>query len=390
MGIHGWLDEWDSNADALATEASLVCARCVLDRELWRRVEAEAEPDNCSFCDHSSSCVSFATLEMVIQNVVESFYLTLEESGAFHDEGEWSERVEDIQDIVGVLLDEAVSASVYEPLKRFTSESMAVPYGWVHRRAVWATLYDYHAGDWATFMDEARTGDPLMAANGLVQSLSPQIRKLFSTITEIATQQGLFDRAQPVVWRCRSGALTDKYTGAGDIGTAPDGFAAGGRLNAAGHSCFYGSTTKRGAVIESAKHGGTELWTGRFRPSRAVFYFDVLVTPQLPSPFAEHATDTYAALDFLSTFAETISQPNDPADVQHYLPTQIFTAYLLSMPYDAPEAIRFASSIDPASENWVFFVDHDHCVEPSDLANDELFLVIDPASVEHLDAADFA
>ena len=27
-------------------------------------------------------------------------------------------------------------------------------------------------------------------------------------------------------------------------------------MNAAGHSCFYGSTTNRGAVIESAKHSG--------------------------------------------------------------------------------------------------------------------------------------
>ena len=388
--MHDAIEEWESNVEALATETTLVCSRCITDTDLWTSVEPAEEPGLCCFCGTQGNCVTFENLEPVIVEVIGEFYVSVEESGAFHDDGEWSEHVEDIQNIVNELLQDAVDSDVQAPLVRYVSSRNAVQYGFVRTRDLWASLYEFHEGDWHRFMEEARAGEPLKAATGLAAALNPTVRRLFAKITEVATLEDRFREAQPLLWRCRPGPLVADYCHAQELGTAPDGMASAGRLNAAGHSCFYGSTTKRGAVIESAKHGGAdvELWAGRFTPSRGVFHLDVMEVPDAPSPFAPDAADTHDAIEFLARFAETIRQPNNPEDTQHYLPTQIFTAYLIAS-LDGPEAIRFASSIDPTSENWVVFVDRDHCVDSQAPDEPELYLVLGPETVEHLIANDF-
>jgi hypothetical protein len=73
--------------------------------------------------------------------------------------------------------------------------------------------------------------------------------------------------------------------------------------------------------------------------------------PDVPSVFTPEVADTRDAINFLARFAKTISQPNDPDDTRHYVPTPIFVAYLLARPEELrPEAIRYASSLDPKSE----------------------------------------
>lgn len=331
-GPHDAIEEWETSIETLAVATTLVCSHHATDPNLWALVVPTSHQDRCSICGARRACVTFADLEVAIVEVVDQSYVTLEESGAFHDEGEWSERVEDIQDILDELLQGAVDEQLLVPLTRFVSRNNAVPYGYVRSRDLWANLYEFHEGDWHEFMDKVRAAGALKAAQDLSAALEPKVRRLFAKIAEIATVQNRFTYAQPSLWRCRQGALAKGYRQAQDLGTAPDGVASAGRLNAAGHSCFYGSTSKRGAVIESAKHGGgdAELWVGQFVASRQVFHLDVMEVPDPPSPFAPDAADTVDALEFLSRFAKTISQPNDPDDTQHYLPTQIFAAFLLA------------------------------------------------------------
>jgi hypothetical protein len=147
----------------------------------------------------------------------------------------------------------------------------------------------------------------------------------------------------------------------------------------------------RGAVIEVAKHcgGDATMWVGRFTPSRPLYHLDVMKVPDAPSVFAPDAADARDALEFLATFANTIRQPND-GDSLHYLPTQIFVAYLLSLPEELrPEAIRYGSSLDPESENWVVFVDHDHCVDEQAPDGEDLYMILDSDSAQLLSARDF-
>jgi hypothetical protein len=112
--------------------------------------------------------------------------------------------------------------------------------------------------------------------------------------------------------------------------------------------------------------------------------------PQVPSVFAPAAADTRDAIDFLRKFAETVSQPNDAGDTQHCLPTQVFVAYLLTRPEELrPEAIKYASSLDKQSENWVVFTDNAHCVDDHAPDGDDLYLILDPHTVEFITASDF-
>ena len=54
---------------------------------------------------------------------------------------------------------------------------------------------------------------------------------------------------------------------------------------------------------------------------------------------------------------------------------------------DGPEAIRFKSSLDQSSDNWIVLVDRDHSIDGQAPGAGDLFLMLDPATVEHLVAS---
>lgn len=45
--MHDYLDEWEAKVYALSVAATHVCSKCVVDRELWRRVEADTTLGRC-------------------------------------------------------------------------------------------------------------------------------------------------------------------------------------------------------------------------------------------------------------------------------------------------------------------------------------------------------
>lgn len=163
-------------------------------------------------------------------------------------------------------------------------------------------------------------------------------------------------------------------------------YAADGRLNAQHQSVFYGSTSLRGAVIEVANHKGpqVDLWAGEFTPTKALYHLDVMEPPACPSPFAPGAADTFDAIKLLIRFAETLREPKPKELGRHYLPTQIFIAYLLAKHQTLRlDAIKYASSLDPQSENWVVYADNEHCADADSegLSPDEIYLLLDPNAV---------
>ncbi|MGE0170054.1 RES domain-containing protein [Nocardioides sp.] len=387
--MHDYLDEWEAKVYALSVAATHVCSKCVVDRELWRRVEADTTLGRCDFCGITSDSATFEDLTAGITEALYEFYVTADESGAYHEEGDWSERVEDVQEILIDWLGDAVDSPVVVPLTRFAAAANAVEYGFVRKADIWASLYDHDEAAWRAFMVEARSGDVGKAATDLLTRLNPRTVALLERVTQVAAAKGLFQVTRPSLWRCRAGGQDKNYHSAPDLGTAPAGRASAGRLNAAGHSCFYGSTTERGAILESTKHAGEapEFWIGQFEPSRPIYHLDVFEVPDPPSPFAIGAADSHDALAFLRRFADSISQPNDTNDEGHYLPTQVFTAFLLAG-IEPPEAIRFASSIDSTSENWVVFVDHEHCTDRQSPENSELRLVLVQETARHVSTAE--
>lgn len=389
--MHEQIEEWEGIVETRAVATTSICAGCVTDPHLWGSVDSEATSGVCVFCSESRACVTFNDLEAVVARTVGAFFVSAEESGAYHDEGEWSERVEDIQEIVEDLLRESIENDALAPLVQYVAGQNAVAYGFVSKRDIWANLSMLDDYAWHQFLEAARSGGPHSGPSNTLGCLNSETRELLERVVTVMFNSGMFQESKPSLWRGRPGDEASHHVDAPSLGTAPAGMAAAGRLNVEGHSCFYGSTTRRGAVIELMKHSGAnaEFWVGRFTPSRTVYHLDVFAVPDDPSPFAPDAADTRDALDFLRRFAKTISQPNDPADKEHYRPTQIFTAYLLAR-YDAPEAIRFASSVEPTSENWVLFVDNDHCVNVRAEGGLDLFMILADDSVEHVTTSDLS
>ncbi len=399
---HQALEEWQDQADRLKDPGTRVCRGCVTDRHLWAKAAATAEEaaddgdGGCGFCGAVLATVAFEDLAVVVERVLAELCVTVEESGAYREYGEWSEAVEDVADIARELLDGAVDDDVLAPLGAFVADRNAVDFGFVRQREVWASLYDLEEGEWRHFMALARSGDVTAASDSLFADLPNGTLALFRRIEQTAELHGLFKHATPSLWRCRKGAPDAGYTTGADLGTAPVGVAGDGRLNAAGNSVFYGSTTLRGAVLEAAHHYGQDvgLWTGRFDPTRQLYHLDVMDQPELPSVFAPGAADSHDAVSFLVHFARTIREPWN-GDTRRYRPTQILTAFLLARPEELqPDAIRYASSVDATSENWAVFADRDHCayagpdLAAGQSADGDVVLLLDPSTARFVMAAD--
>lgn len=389
---HEALDEWQDTVTRLSDGRTRVCRECVPDDDLWASVVWDAAPDRCDVCGDASATVTFEVLAETVEAVMGEVWVSVEESGAYHDDGRWSERVEDVAVLVEELLAGAVGDQALAPLVDFVAGRNAVDYGFVRRRDVWGTLYDLDEGAWRTFMDRAGTGDIETATREVLAALPDDVLSLFERIEQVALVAGLFRQSSPALWRCRKGTREDGHRTVSRLGSAPAQYAADGRLNMRRQSVFYGSTTLRGAVIEMRHHHGedVELWAGRFSTSRPLYYLDVLETPAFPSPFAPGAADTDDAIRFLDRFATTIRQRRTD-NPRHYLPTQIFVSFLLTAHEEVqPDAIRYASSLDATVENWVVFADHEHCVDlRADVRADmdRVVLRLDTKTVRHLSAA---
>lgn len=389
---HEAIEARQDELERLTQPETQLCEHCVEYRDLWGAVAGQARSAKCDFCGRRAAAVTFEILAPEIENVLYSFYVSLEESGAYRDDGEWSETVHDVQVILEDVLLEAVDTAAWQPLVDFVAGRNAIDYGFVRQRDVWGSLYDFDAGDWRLFMQAARDGHFETAKISLLAALPPDTLELFRRIQDIAHRAGMFKHAKPLLWRCRRGVKAEAPQSGSDLGSPPAAFAGDGRLNARGQSVFYGSTTLPGAVVEVASHiaPDVELWSGQFTPSRALYYLDVKDTPPRPSRFAPGARDEWDAVDFLQRFSSSISEPRT-GHPSHYLPTQIFVAFLLAAPDPLRvDAIRFGSSLDSAVENWVVFVDHEHCgdLPPAHIAPNELFMSLDGTTTRFVVAND--
>jgi hypothetical protein len=377
---HEIVDARLDEVERLAQSGTQLCDRCVTDPYLWAAVVDQASPAECDVCGARSIAVTFETLASAIEEVLYTFYVSLEESGAYRDDGEWSETVHDVRDISEDLLLDAVSSAAWQPLVEFVAGRNAIDYGFVRQRDVFGSLYDFDEGDWRLFMRDARDGRFDEAVADLLKSLPVGTLDLFRRIEQLAQQASMFKSATPALWRCRRGSEEKPPKGGIDIGSPPAEYAGDGRLNTQGQSVFYGSTTLYGAVLEVASHTSPDvgLWAGRFTPTRALYHLDVRDSPPLPSRFAPGAKDDWDASTFLRRFSVSVSEPRT-GNPRHYGPTQIFVAYLLSAPDELRvDAIRFGSSLDPSVENWVVFTDHEHCGDAHEAPESgELFLLLD-------------
>jgi len=87
LNPHDALEDWQTKVAELAAAETLVCARCVTDPELWRRVEPDANRGICQFCHSAADCASFDDLAGVIEEVLNVFYVSWSEPRSTDGDG---------------------------------------------------------------------------------------------------------------------------------------------------------------------------------------------------------------------------------------------------------------------------------------------------------------
>ncbi|WP_410646529.1 RES domain-containing protein [Amycolatopsis sp. cmx-4-54] len=378
---HSALEEFEAMQDSLKRPDTAVCVLCILDTALWRRVGSDAVHGTCSFCNQENTCTTFDELADVVDSVVNEWYTTVSESGAYHDDGELNVTTHDINDVAYDILNEAIQPDAHAVLSDYVASRDSTDYGWVQNADIWATIYDFTKGAWKNLSRDLKDGDESKDLR-TVATLSSETTGLLAEIRDVALLQGLFKVSSPALWRCRSREGLTFPLIAKQLGSPPSG--AANRMTTEGQSVFYGSVGLECAVKEISQGRDISFAAGKFVPSRELYYFDVYATPERPSVFEIDSHDRIQALDFLDSFSKTLSEPRTDDSPRHYIPSQVFIKFLReNSETPQPEAIRFKSSLDPDGndENWVVFVDREHCVDhPAE--DSDLHLILDSASTQ--------
>lgn len=311
----------------------------------------------------------------VVLCTVGAFYTSYEDSGAFWDDGGqtygWSGKsvdYMDVDDVADPLIRGRVADGLLSPLLRYVANRDDTQYGWIERRDLWQRRFDLESHAWHRFVDMSRQSGTSL--DDYMANVDQGLLVLLEEVRKVAVQYNVIRVGpMPDLWRARGANPPEEYRTARELGSPPVEYAGENRMTAAGDSVFYGNTKVSGAVLEVAQdRGGQDLivWLGQFTPSTEVRYLDVFDIPDDPSPFSRHGLGDADALALLRGFARRVKdpKPDRAASPSHYLPTQVMTAFLRGLPNgERIDAVRFESSIEPGSENWVVFVGPDGCVD---------------------------
>ena len=186
------------------------------------------------------------------------------------------------------------------------------------------------------------------------------------------------------VFRGREHEPSEELGTVADLGPPPSHIAGHNRMSRAGVSVFYGAESETTTLAEVKTCGRTAVTLASWKPSREIWYLDLLAAEPIPSIFDLEASLDRQVLLFLDAFARDLARPiSDEDKAIEYIPTQIATEYVRDRILDGVvDAIRYPSAVDrPDGVCWVVFTDHADCMRPNPL------MILDPDSVRRYEAS---
>lgn len=142
-----------------------------------------------------------------------------------------------------------------------------------------------------------------------------------------------------------------------ELGPAPRGRAAAGRLNAQGVGLFYGADDLETAVAEIALHSlHSNALVGAFEVQRPLTVLDFTRRPRTPSPHVESQRHRFLFARFVDDFLEFLTQPVilDGRERIDYTPTQVIAEYLRWIPDIRIDGIAWPSHLT-SGRNIAYF-----------------------------------
>lgn len=385
--------------DISALKYLMICSECIGDPFIAIQIEKTAQNDECHHCFETSPIMTLGEVAELVDQAFEVHYertsqdMTSLEYAMHKDkelsydwerEGERPEYI--IADQVGVDADTALNIKKilaekhfdFEMAKmgeetEFSGESQYEP-----KRVDSYGLYD----EWRNFRDNVEK-----EARYFSNSAKEFLDSIFGDVEDLKTREGdyVIQTINPgddlsIFFRGRTFQSEKKVEEAmvrpdRDIGPAPSGLAAAGRMNAKGISVFYGATHPDIALSELRPPVGSSVVMGEFHLVRPIRLLNLSLLSKVVargSIFDPNFTELESRSHFLTSLVRIMTRPTNPdlAD-KEYLPTQLIAEYIANAHPSEIDGILFSSSqSEEAGFNVVLFR-HASKVEP---------LIIDPRS----------
>jgi hypothetical protein len=366
-----------------------ICSECVVDEALVAAIQAHGGSDQCDYCGETPAAPqASAPIELVLELVVDGLKLEYESpaEGMAWDEG----YVGTVYDTWDLVWDLGITerTDVHEALHRAIVNEQ-----WCQRDPYAATPAEALTWGWEAFRKFVKhkrrftflTKDHSTADGaGMIP-----MHAMPSAIADAVQQVGLITEL-PVGtewWRIRAHPNTESYASAAALGTPPDAVARDNRMTPKGIGAFYGASTAAGARAEVAGYANPadDGSIGKFIITAALTVVDLRDLPDHPSLFDPERRHLRAPIDFLYGFVKDATDVADPSDKQNldYVPTQVVAETLR---YDLPvDGVLWRSSKDKSVTCCVLFIPSTDVTELGS-ETDSTRLVLDPASVAHIDA----
>jgi len=366
-----------------------ICSECVVDKALVAAIRAHGGTDQCDYCEETpEDPEASAPTDLVLELVVDGMKLEYEDPvegmawddgyvGIVHDTWDllWELEITERDDVHGALHSAIVTDQWCQRDPYAATPAQALTWGWEEFRQ-----YVKHRRRFTFLTTDHSTAD----GAGMIP-----MHAMPSTIADVVGEVGLVTTL-PVGtewWRVRPHPNTESYSSAADVGTPPDAVAQDNRMTPKGIGAFYGASTPAGARAEVAGYADPAYdgSIGKFITTSALTVVDLRDLPDYPSLFDAERRHLRAPIEFLYGFVKDATEVADPTDKQNldYVPTQVVAE---TFRYDLPvDGLLWRSSKDKAVTSCVLFVPSTEVTEQGS-EDSKTRLVLDPASVGHIDA----
>lgn len=351
-----------------------VCSGCFEDEGLCKFVESYAESMECSFCGTEDEHPIAADIHKVTEyfrECVEREYddaanhLSYESAEGGYQGRHW-DSYDLIQDELEFDLPKDYSGELFQRLLDSLNDIV-----WCEINPYSLNSFEIAKFSWDEFARVVKHGRRYFFGDHRPadrELLTPV--RLLDIIVEFAEFQELFIELTPEIplFRARPNKSDSPWTKPQDLGPPPPEKAKQNRMSPAGISMLYVSDEPQTALAEiEIRADCGEASVGCFRVTRPALILDLSNIPPIPSLF-DCGFDSRNVLQFLHSLRKEISRPICQDDLVHieYVPTQIVTEYLKSLPpidRRAIEGIKYPSSVFPGHWSAVLFATQQNVVD---------------------------
>ncbi|MFS0695949.1 HEPN-associated N-terminal domain-containing protein [Streptomyces nitrosporeus] len=357
-----------------------VCARCVNDEALARKIEGDADEDEtCDYCTRAPAAPIDTLLEAFFDGLHTEFSLAGDELAYFGGELAPTRHWEGDD-----LVNEYADALLGEDLRETVREAARHDDVWVERHFIEPRHDEALLDGWRRFshevmyrtrhvfwlappsQNEAHLGGGEIPAPAILDALGGLIPQV-DLVHEIPAGHRL--------WRARTHDAEQHWT-ACDLGTAsPTQARHPNRMSPAGIPLFYGADNPTTAIQEVARHavGTNKLVTyAAFETTRACRVIDFTRLGPIPTIFDTDRAHLRRALMFLHEFVNLLSADAGADEHLTYVPTQIVTEYLLRVfnPERPIHGLVYSSATGRDGRCVVVDIPQTHCLDPGDAEPD--------------------